>query len=51
MIRSFGDKRTEALFWDEVVREFQGELGRSKAARDLAHAVGAFRDLGYDVGV
>jgi hypothetical protein len=33
------------------VREFQGELGRSQAARDLAHAVGAFGDLGYDVGV
>jgi hypothetical protein len=34
-----------------AVREFQGELGRSQAARELAHAVGAFGDLGYDVGV
>jgi hypothetical protein len=34
-----------------ALREFQGELGKSPAAARLAHAVGAFRDLGYDVGV
>jgi hypothetical protein len=34
-----------------ALREFQGELGKSRAAARLAHAVGAFRDLGYDVGV
>jgi hypothetical protein len=34
-----------------AVREFQGELGKSPAAAKLTHAVGAFRDLGYDVGV
>jgi hypothetical protein len=34
-----------------AVREFQGELGKSPAAAKLSHAVGAFRDLGYDVGV
>jgi hypothetical protein len=34
-----------------AVREFQGELGKSPAAARLAHAVGAFLDLGYDVGV
>jgi hypothetical protein len=34
-----------------AVREFQGELGKSPAAAELAHAVGAFGDKGYDVGI
>jgi hypothetical protein len=34
-----------------ALREFQGELGKSPAAARLTHAVGALRDLGYDVGV
>jgi plasmid maintenance system killer protein len=30
MIKSFGDRRTERLFADEVVREFQGIARRAK---------------------
>ena len=32
MIKSFGGKRTERLFQDEFVREFQGIAARAKTA-------------------
>jgi hypothetical protein len=49
---AIGEGRTVVRDGDAAaVREFQGELGKSEAAAELAHAVGAFRDLGYDTGV
>jgi hypothetical protein len=35
----------------EALREFQGKLGDSAAARRLRRALGRLHDLGYDVGV
>lgn len=45
MIRSFGDKRTEALFLDETVREFQGFARRAKRKLEAVHAASRLEDL------
>ena len=38
MIRSFGDKRTETLFWDGVVREFRSIAPRAKRKLEAVNA-------------
>lgn len=45
MIRSFGDKRTQALFDDLFVREFQGIARRAKRKLEALHAAGRLADL------
>jgi toxin HigB-1 len=45
MIRSFGDKRTEALFQDEIVRQFQGFARPAKRKLDALHAASRVEDL------
>ncbi len=45
MIRSFGDKRTEQLFQDEFVREFQGVARPAKRKLEALHAAARLEDL------
>ena len=45
MIRSFGDKRTESLFDDRVVREFQGFARVAKRKLEALHAASRLEDL------
>jgi proteic killer suppression protein len=45
MIRSFGDKRTEALFRDEFVRPFQGFARRAKRKLEAINAASRLEDL------
>jgi proteic killer suppression protein len=45
MIRSFGDKRTEALFRDEFVRRFQGVARRAKRKLEAVNAASRLEDL------
>ncbi|HEX9321540.1 MAG TPA: type II toxin-antitoxin system RelE/ParE family toxin [Xanthobacteraceae bacterium] len=45
MIRSFGDKRTEALFRDEVVREFRGIARSAKRKLEAVNAASRLEDL------
>jgi proteic killer suppression protein len=45
MIRSFGDKRTQALFEDEVVRDFAGLARRAKRKLEAIHAAIRLSDL------
>ena len=45
MIRSFGDKQTEALFADKFVREFQGLARRAKRKLDAINAASRLDDL------
>jgi proteic killer suppression protein len=45
MIRSFGDKRTEALFRDEFVRDFQGFARPAKRKLEAVHAASRLEDL------
>jgi proteic killer suppression protein len=45
MIRSFRDKRTEALFRDEVVREFQAFARRAKLKLEAVNAASRLDDL------
>ena len=45
MIRSFGDKRTEALFDDEVVRSFQGIARVAKRKLEAVNAASRLEDL------
>ena len=45
MIKSFGDKRTERLFRDAVVREFQGVARRAKRKLEALHAASRLEDL------
>lgn len=45
MIKSFGDKRTERLFRDAVVREFQGVARRAKRRLEAVHAASRLEDL------
>ena len=42
MIRSFGDKRTETLFWDGVIREFRSFAPRAKRKLEAINAAGPF---------
>jgi proteic killer suppression protein len=45
MIRSFGDKATEALFRDERVRQFEGIARRAKRKLESVNAASRLRDL------
>ena len=45
MIRSFADKRTEALFRDQFVREFQGVARPAKRKLEALHAAARLEDL------
>jgi len=45
MIRSFGDKRTEALFRDEVVRQFRGIARPAKRKLEAVNAASRLEDL------
>lgn len=45
MIKSFWDKRTERLFHDAVVLEFQGIARRAKRRLEALHAAARLEDL------
>jgi len=45
VIRSFGDKRTEALFRDQFVRQFQGVARPAKRKLEALNAAGRLDDL------
>ena len=45
VIRSFGDRRTEALFRDEFVSDFQGVARQAKRKLELLNAAGRLQDL------
>ncbi len=45
MIRSFGDKRTEALFRDEFVPQFQGIARPAKRKLEAVNAASRLEDL------
>ncbi len=45
MIRSFGDKRTEALFRDDVVRQFQSFVRPAKRKLEAINAASRLEDL------
>jgi proteic killer suppression protein len=45
MIRSFGDKQTEALFRDESVRQFRGFARPAKRKLEALHAASRLEDL------
>jgi proteic killer suppression protein len=45
MIRSFGDKHTEALFNDEFVRPFQGIARQAKRKLEAVNAASRLEDL------
>jgi toxin HigB-1 len=45
MIRSFGDTRTEALFRDEFVRDFQGFARIAKRKLEAVNAASGLEDL------
>ena len=45
MIRSFGDKGTEALFWDERVRQFAGIARAAKRKLEAVNAASRLEDL------
>jgi proteic killer suppression protein len=45
VIRSFGDKRTAALFEDQVVRNFQGIARRAKRKLEAINAASRIGDL------
>ena len=47
MITSFGDKRTERLFRDAVVREFHGIARRAKRKLEALHAAARLKDLRF----
>jgi toxin HigB-1 len=45
VIRSFGDSRTEALFRDQFVPDFQGIARRAKRKLEAINAASGLRDL------
>lgn len=45
MIKSFGDRRTERLFNDEVVRDFEGFAARAKRKLEAINAAARLDDL------
>ena len=45
MIRSFGDRRTEALFRDQFVADFQGIARRAKRKLEAINAASRLGDL------
>lgn len=45
MIKSFGDRRTERLFADQVVKELEGIARRAKRKLEALHAAARLDDL------
>jgi len=45
MIKSFGDRRTERLFADALVKDFQGFARRAKRKLEAVHAASRLDDL------
>jgi proteic killer suppression protein len=45
MIKSFGDRKTERLFADQVVRDFEGITRRAKRKLEGVHAAARLEDL------
>jgi plasmid maintenance system killer protein len=45
MIRSFGNKQTEAVFGDAFVRDFQGVARRAKRKLEAVNAASRLTDL------
>jgi len=45
VIRSFGDKQTQSLFADEIVREFEGVARRAKRKLEALNAASRLEDL------
>jgi proteic killer suppression protein len=45
MIRSFGDRQTEALFQDQSVRQFRGIARQDKRKLEAVHAASRLDDL------
>ena len=45
MIKSFGDRRTQRLFADQVVKEFAGIARRAKRKLEALHAASRLDDL------
>jgi len=45
LIISFGDKKTERLFNDHIVREFEGFAGRAKRKLESLNAAARLDDL------
>jgi toxin HigB-1 len=45
MIKSFGDRNTERLFADQIVREFEGIARRAKRKLEAVHAAARLEDL------
>jgi toxin HigB-1 len=45
VIRTFGDRRTEALFHDRFVRDFQGIARRAKRKLEAINAASRLSDL------
>jgi proteic killer suppression protein len=50
VIRSFGDRQTEALFFDRFVREFQGIARAAKRKLEMLNAVSRLDDLLFPPG-
>jgi proteic killer suppression protein len=45
MIKSFGDRNTERLFADKVVKEFEGFARQAKRRLEALHAAARLEDL------
>ena len=45
MIKSFGDRKTQRLFHDEFVRDFQGFARQAKRKLEAIHAAARLQDL------
>ena len=45
MIKSFGDRKTQRLFADQVVKEFEGFARRAKRKLEALHAAARLEDL------
>jgi proteic killer suppression protein len=45
MIRSFGDRNTQRLFADKVVKEFEGFARQAKRKLEALHAAARLEDL------
>jgi proteic killer suppression protein len=45
MIKSFGDRKTQRLFGDQVVKEFEGFARRAKRKLEALHAAARLEDL------
>jgi proteic killer suppression protein len=45
MIKSFGDRKTERLFADQVVRDFEGIARPAKRKLEAVHAAARLEDL------